>query len=154
MSTVQKIQRAVPGMEENSKPAQDFSFDIIEMIPFPVAYINLSNRYEYVNKAYVDWREIKKENILGKKVEEFLEASVYELVKDHMQKALNGNTTKYEIELPYRGGHRLAEVIYTPEFDKNGGVKGYLAFITDITERQKNQETTARLAAIVQSSDD
>jgi len=46
MSTLQKIPRAVPDTEENPKPARaDFSFDIIEMIPFPVAYINNNNCY-------------------------------------------------------------------------------------------------------------
>ena len=138
MSTLQKIQRAVPGTEENAKLARtDFSFDIIEMIPFPVAYINNNNCYEYVNKAYLDWREVNKENLIGKKVDEFLEPLIYELVKEHTLIALNGNPTKYEIELPYRTGHRYAEVIYTPEFDGDGNVKGYLAFITDITGRKK-----------------
>jgi len=155
MSTLQKIQRAVPDTEENANLAQaDFSFGIIEMIPFPVAYINNKNCYEYVNKAYLDWREVNKEDVIGKKVEEFLEPSVYEFAKEHMLIALNGNPTKYEIELPYRTDQRYAEVIYTPEFDKKGNVKGYLAVTTDITERKKSEELNARLAAIVQSSDD
>ena len=107
MSTLQKIHRAVPGAEENASLAQgDFSFGIIEMIPFPVAYINNNNRYEYVNKAYLDWRGVTKENVIGKKVDEFLEPSVYDLVKDHIQKALNGSTTKYELELPYQATRR------------------------------------------------
>jgi PAS domain S-box-containing protein len=155
MSTLQKIQRAVPDTEENAKLARaDFSFDIIEMIPFPVAYINNNSCYEYVNKAYLDWREVNKENVIGKKVDELLEPSVYELAKKHILIALNGNPTKYEIELPYKTSHRFAEVIYTPEFDTDGNVKGYLAFVTDITERKKSEELNARLAAIVQSSDD
>ena len=155
MSTLQKIQRAVPGAEENASLAHaDFSFGIIEMIPFPVAYINNHNRYEYVNKAYLDWGGVTKENVIGKKVDEFLEPSVYDLVKDHIQKALNGSTTKYELELPYQATRRHVEVIYTPEVDKDGNVKGYLAFTTDITERKKSEELNARFAAIVQSSDD
>ena len=73
MGTLQKIQRAVPGAEENASLAHaDFSFGIIEMIPFPVAYINNNNRYEYVNKAYLDWRGVTKENGIGKKVDEYL----------------------------------------------------------------------------------
>jgi len=141
MSILQRIQPAVSGTEENARLAPpDFSLDIIEMIPFPVAYINNNNYYEYVNKAYLEWREIDKENVIGKNVEEFLEPSAYQLVK--------------EIELPYGSSRRFAEVIYTPEFDKDGNVQGYLAFITDITERKKNEEVNARLAAIVQSSDD
>jgi len=155
MSTIQKVNRVVPDKEEDAKFAQaDFSVEIIEMIPFPVAYINRHNSYEYVNKAYLDWRELKKENIIGKKVDEFLEPSVYDFVKDHILTALDGTRTRYEIELPYKTNSRFAEVIYSPKFDKNGEVEGYLAFITDITERKKSQELSDRMAAIVQSSDD
>ena len=155
MSTLQKIPRTIPGTEENAKLAQAyFSFDIIERIPFPVAYINNNNRYEYVNKAYLDWRNAIKDDVIGKKVDEFLEPSVYQSIKEHILTALSGNSTKYELEVPYGKSHRHVEVIYTPEFDKDGNVKGYLAFTNDITERKKSEELNARLAAIVQSSDD
>jgi PAS domain S-box-containing protein len=155
MSTIQNVQPVFPVEEGDGNFAQpDFSVAIIEMIPFPVAYINNDNRYQYINQAYVEWREISKENIIGKKVDEFLEPSVYELAKDHILKALNGTPTRYEIELPYKKNRRYAEVIYTPKFDKNREVEGYLAFITDITDRKKGQEINAMMAAIVQSSDD
>jgi PAS domain S-box-containing protein len=155
MSTLQRIQPVFPGTEENAKPAQvDFSFNIIDKIPFPVAYINNNNRYEYVNKAYLDWREISKEEVIGKKVDEFLGPSVYSLIKDHIQKVLNGQPAKYEIEIPFKKSYRQIEVTHAPEFDKNGDVCGYLTFIADISEREKSHELNARLAAIVQSSDD
>jgi len=155
MSTIQKIQRMFPGTEDNPKFAPTgFSFGIMEMIPFPVAYINSNSRYEYVNKAYLEWRQLDNENIIGKKVDEFLEPSVYKLVKDHIEVALNGKPTKYEIELPHKTSLRYAEVAYAPDLDENRNVKGFLAFVTDITERKKSQELNARLAAIVQSSDD
>jgi len=155
MSTIQEVKRVFPAMEENEKFAhKDFSIGVIEMIPFPVAYIDSSTRYEYVNQAYLDWHGATKEEVIGKKVNEFLEPSVYELVKDHIQVALNGDQTKYELELPFKTSRRYVEVVYTPEFDESGNVKGILAFTSDITERKKSQEANAKLAAIVQSSDD
>ena len=155
MSTLQKIQRGFPGPEENAKPAQpDFSLDVIEAIPFPVAYLDNNNRYVYVNKAYLDWRDVNKEEVIGKKVDEFLGASVYSLVKDYLQIALNGQPTKYELEIPFKTGYRHVEVTCTPEFDKSGDLRGYFTFIADISERKKSEELNARLAAIVQSSDD
>jgi hypothetical protein len=71
MSTLQKIQLGVPGTEENAKLAHaDFSFDIIEMIPFPVVYIGNNNRYEYVNKP--TWTGAgKQRKCYWKKVDEF-----------------------------------------------------------------------------------
>jgi len=155
MSTIQKIQRVFPGTEGTPKFAQpDFSISVLEMIPSPIAYIGNNNRYEYVNKAFLDWHNVGKDNVIGKKVDEFLPPAVYELVKEKIQIALSGKASKYELELPDKKSHRYLEVSYTPEFDATGHVKGFLVFTTDVTERKKSQEVNARLAAIVQSSDD
>lgn len=155
MSTIQKIQRVFPGTEGAAKFAQsDFSISVLEMIPSPIAYINNNNRYEYVNKAFLDWHKVGKSDVIGKKVDEFLPSTVYELVREKMQVAMSGKAGKYELELPYETSHQYLEVSYTPEFDTSGTVKGFLVFTTDITETKKSQEVNARLAAIVQSSDD
>ena len=155
MSTTQKIQRVFPVTDGTAKFAQpDFSIGALEMIPFPIAYVNSSNRYEYVNKAFLDWHNVGKDDVIGKTIDEFLAPAVYELVKDKIQLALNGKATKFELKLPYETSHRYLEVSYTPEFDASGNVKGVLVFTTDVTERKKSQEVNARLAAIVQSSDD
>jgi PAS domain S-box-containing protein len=155
MSTIQKIQRVFPGTDGAAKFAQPvFSIDVLEMIPFPIAYVNNSNRYEFVNKAFLDWHKVGSDDVVGKKVDEFLTPAVYDLVKEKIQVAMNGNATKYQLELPDKTSHRYLEVSYTPEFDTSGNVKGVLVFTTDVTERKKSQEVNARLAAIVQSSDD
>ena len=155
MSTIQKIQRMFPGTEDNAKFAHtDFSIGVLEMIPFPIAYVNTNHCYEYVNKAFLDWHKVALADVIGKKIDELLAPSVYELVKDQIEVALSGTATKYELELPYKTTHRYLEISYTPEFDTSGNVKGFLAFTTDISERKKGQEINSRLAAIVQSSDD
>jgi PAS domain S-box-containing protein len=155
MSTIQKIQRVFPGTDGAAKFAEPgFSIGVLEMIPFPVAYVNDSNRYEYVNKAFLDWHNVGKDDVIGKKIGEFLAPAVYELVKDKIELALKGKATKYEMELPYKTSHPYLEVSYTPEFDASGNVKGVLVFTTDVTEKKKSQEINSRLAAIVQSSDD
>jgi len=155
MSTIQKIQRMFPGTEDNARFAHiDFSIGVLEMIPFPIAYVNTNHCYEYVNKAFLDWHKVALADVIGKKIDELLAPSVYELVKDQIEVALSGTATKYELELPYKTTHRYLEISYTPEFDTSGNVKGFLAFTTDISERKKGQEINSRLAAIVQSSDD
>lgn len=155
MSTLQKVQPVASSVAESEIPFhEDFSFSITDIVPSPIAYINKNSRYEYMNNAFLDWYETDRENIIGKKLEEFLEPGIYNLVKEHVQKALEGETTKYSITIPYKDSQRHLEITYTPKFDQQGNVKGFLALIMDITERKKTEEVNARLAAIVQSSDD
>jgi len=155
MSTIAKIQRVVPAPDGPATFAQaDFSLDVLEMVPFPIAYVDNNNRYQFVNTAFLDWYDVAKEEVMGKKMEEFLSPAVYELVKDKIDVALSGKATKHELELPYKKGRRYLEVSYTPEIDTSGEVRGFLVFTVDVTERKNSQEVNARLAAIVQSSDD
>jgi PAS domain S-box-containing protein len=155
MSVLQKVQPVILNIDEGGNHVhEDFSFNIIDIIPSPIAYINKDSQYEYANKAYLNWYETDYENVIGKKVEEFLEPEVYKLVKEHIQKALKGESTKYEIKVPYKNLQRHSETTYIPQFDREGNVKGFLALVIDITERKKIEETNARLAAIVQTSDD
>src|SRR5689334_19337856 len=107
MSTLQKIPRVFPEAEENAKLDQaDFSLNVIEAIPLPVAFVDKNNRYEYVNKAYLEWRGVNRSEVVGKNVDEFLGQVVYALVKDHVQKALNGHASTYEIEIPFGTSYR------------------------------------------------
>jgi PAS domain S-box-containing protein len=52
------------------------------------------------------------------------------------------------------GEERWSVVKATPVFDKQGGVRFAVSIFRDITERKRAEETRARLAAIVESSED
>lgn len=127
--------------ENEESVHQNSRFAVMDLIPSPIAYINKNLQYEYANQAYLDWYEITANDIIGKAVIEFLDVEIYDRIKDNVKKALAGERVSYEIEIPYKKKtYRHIQASYTPEFDQEGQVKGYLALIVDITHRKKMEQ--------------
>jgi len=126
---------------------------LMDLIPYPVAYINKNSRYEYANKAYAEWYGVAISNIIGKTAREFLRPEVYDEIKDHVKKALKGEKVIYQAEMPYHDGHRTVRAEYIPEFDSDGSVRGYLAVMNDVSEKRQVEiileETQKRYHSLV-----
>src|ERR1700693_6382649 len=88
--------------KENGKLVHEDSFAFMDLIPFPVIYINRNIRYEYVNKAFAEWYETERENIIGKTIREFLGSEYYACIEAYVKKALSGEIVNYETEIPYK----------------------------------------------------
>ena len=58
------------------------------------------------------------EQIVGKSITEILGKDASEIIRPHIQTVLNGETVKYETEIPYeRIGRRFMHAAYVPEKD-------------------------------------
>src|SRR5215471_12966348 len=142
MSVLQKVKPVRE--EENSNGISNLApgndpFHILDLIPTPVACVNNNCQYEYANKAYCALYDSDYNNIVGRTVREFLGMDVFEKIKDHINQALEGHTVDYRVELPYKGADRCLHAIYTPRFS-DGKVIGFLASLSDITDRQKAEK--------------
>src|SRR5438552_3102610 len=126
--------------KEDGKLVYQDPFAFMDLIPFPVIYINKNVRYEYVNKAFADWYETKRENVIGKTIREFLGAEYYARIETHVKKALSGEIVNYETEIPYKDTCRYIQATYTPEFDREGNIEGYVALLQDIIEKKKSEK--------------
>lgn len=81
-------------------------------------------------------------------------AEAFAVIEPYVQRVLAGELVEYETSLPYRAGPRWMRVIYVPEFAPDGAVTGWIGSITDISDVRAAQQAMARLAAIVEYSDD
>jgi len=133
---------------------QDLLYLMLEAVPIPVIYIDITGKYSYANKAYLDWFDINITDIFGKKIEEFLGKEHYAQIKPQIDKVMEGEEVHSEEMILHKNGSRLVETRYTPHFDESGQVKGYVGTLIDITGKRTDEEQKAKLAAIVQSSDD
>src|SRR5215813_10441805 len=145
MSVLQKVKAASVNENENSNGNTNLvignnSFHILDLIPSPVACVNNNCEYQYVNKAYCELYHTDYNNIVGKTVSDFLGIPVFEKIKDHIARALQGHVVDYTVELPYEGVDRCLHAIYTPRFDSDGNVIGYLACLNDVTETQRAEK--------------
>jgi PAS domain S-box-containing protein len=98
-------------------------------------------RFRFVNRMYAERLGLVPEQIVGKSITEILGKDASEIIRPHIQTALNGEPVEYETEIPYeRIGRRFMHAAYVPEKDASGNVTGWVSAISDITDRKQTEE--------------
>jgi PAS domain S-box-containing protein len=121
---------------------------ITDAAPALIAYVDQERRYRFLNRAYETWFGYAPAEFEGRPVKEILGETAYEVVRPYLEAALAGQEISYEQRVPYQPGlSRYVHAHYMPDFDEQGGVRGYVSLVYDITERKRAEETERLLAA-------
>jgi PAS domain S-box-containing protein len=130
---------------------------ITNTAPVFIAHCDAQARFKFVNKPYAERFGLTPENCIGKRFPEVVGAEAYEILRHYIEVALSGEPVDFEIEVPYAAiGRRFMHSSYAPEFDADGKVVGFVAAITDISERKKAEQnliaTTAKFESVFNQS--
>ncbi len=111
---------------------------ITDMTPVMLTRWSRDLHYRFVNRACAEFLGLAPEAIMGKPIAEVIGAEAFEAIRPHLEKVLQGQRIEFEGVVPYaRAGARFVRVIYTPEWDEHGEVRGAVGSITDLTERKR-----------------
>jgi len=111
---------------------------ITNSVPGCISYIDSDQRYRFVNQTYETWFNLRREDILGRTVEDVIGPESYTMARHHIEAALTGETVTYELELPYTGDSpRFVSGTLVPDVGDQGEITGYYALIIDITQRKQ-----------------
>ncbi len=125
---------------------------VTDALPVLISYVGKDGRYRCVNKAYEDWFGIPSEQLRGMHVRELVGDEAYQAFHKHIEDVLSGQSVHYKANMPFKhGGSRHVQADYVPHFAENGGVDGFFALITDVTEQKKAEAQlirTSRLATL------
>jgi PAS domain S-box-containing protein len=114
---------------------------VTDSAPVFIAYCDTEARFIFVNQPYADRFHLGREAIIGKHISEVVGEEAYREFKQYVDAALSGRRVEFEIEIPYRSlGRRFMHTIYAPRFGDGGEVQGFVAVITDVTERRREEE--------------
>jgi len=114
---------------------------VTDTAPVFIAYCDRDHRYKFVNERYADRLGLQAKDCIGKHVSEIVGDAAFESVRKYMEIVLSGVPVEFEIELAYPTiGNRFVHCSYAPEADASGSVVGFVAAITDITERKRIEE--------------
>lgn len=106
---------------------------ITDNIPAYVSYINANGEYEYINKRYTDFFQVRSSQLIGQKPKVVIQTQTS--VSDKILEALNGNEVTYENVVISPGGEKQTLLVrYIPEFDSNNQVNGIVVLGSDITD--------------------
>jgi PAS domain S-box-containing protein len=109
---------------------------ITDALPVCICYVDSDRRYRFVNQTYEDWFSCSRDKILGKYTREFLGEAAYQIAEPYINRALAGQFTTYEAEIPYSFGKRYISATLIPDFGSNAQVRGYYGLIADIGEQR------------------
>jgi PAS domain S-box-containing protein len=115
---------------------------VIDSLPGLISYIDRDFRHGFVNRSYENWTGKPLDQITGKTVAEAFGQESFEQVRPMMERALLGEAVTFELSCCYQAGASVRDIsaMYVPDTREDGSVQGFLASITDITERKRDRE--------------
>ncbi|MBW4421156.1 MAG: AAA family ATPase [Myxacorys californica WJT36-NPBG1] len=115
---------------------------ITDALPVCISYVDVDQRYRFVNRTYEDWFHYSRTEILGKSVRELLGEKAYQVVEPYIKQALAGQIATLEMEVPLSSGKRHISVTLIPNVDSDAQVRGFYALNTDISHHKRAEEAS------------
>jgi diguanylate cyclase (GGDEF)-like protein/PAS domain S-box-containing protein len=133
---ITEVKEAEAQLAEREKDLRFFA----ENIPEAIVYVDLERGCTFVNNVFLATRGFTREFALGKFPPEVYPPEVMETLQPHIDRAIAGEETAYERQLPTgpQAG-RWIRVRISPRRGDDGKVVGYYVVSTDINEIKRAQ---------------
>ncbi|MBW4617552.1 MAG: PAS domain S-box protein [Desmonostoc vinosum HA7617-LM4] len=113
---------------------------ITDALPALISYVDINQRYQFVNRNFEVWFCRSRNEILGKSIRELLGEAAYQVVQVYVDRVLAGETVTYEAEMPYPFGNKYVSATFIPDFDRHNRVRGLYGLVTDISDRKRIED--------------
>ena len=134
---LQEFEKAVEGLEEM------------------ITVVDRDYRYVIANRALLNYRGMKREDLVGRRIAEVLNPGVFEtIVKDKLDECFRGKVVQYEMRNTYpERGERDILVSYFP-IEGPGGVDRVASVVQDITDRKESERSLKLFRTLIDHSND
>ncbi|MFL6292336.1 MAG: response regulator [Thermoanaerobaculia bacterium] len=140
--------------EESLRRSREHLQFVSDAAAVGVAHCSSDWRFVFVNQMYAARLGLTPDQVMGRGVVEVLGDEVAEAIRPYVESVLSGVPVEYETEVAYPGaGPRYLHCAYTPEVDAKGRVIGWVAAITDLTERHRLEEDLRRSEESLKEAD-
>jgi PAS domain S-box-containing protein len=132
---------------------------VVQGLDEMIVVVDRDYRYLIANPAFLKYREMQKEQVLGHRADEVLNPEVFRsTVKPKMDEAFQGKVVRYEMQYQYLSmGPRDLSVSYFPIQGRHG-VDRIAAILRDVTEKKRAatalKESEDRYRDLVEHSED
>jgi PAS domain S-box-containing protein len=123
--------------EEKFRRSEEQLRTITNSIPALISYVDRDLRYQFINAEYQRWFGKPESEVLGHRMEEVLGAEAVRTLLPYLNRALSGETVRFELEAPYQSGARWINGYYIPAYEEGSEkVRGIHILVLDVTERK------------------
>ncbi|MGZ5600668.1 MAG: transporter substrate-binding domain-containing protein [Methylobacter sp.] len=124
-----------------AEQAQDVLRVTMDNAPAMMSYIDKDCRYRRINKKYEQWVRLSDEQIHGRHIVDILGEAAWQTIEPYVKRVLAGEQVSFERQIPFIGAGTLwVHATYSPDFDAEGQVRGFVVHSLDISERKKAEE--------------
>lgn len=151
------FRRGTDGRKSLTNEQQQRVYEAILTNTPDLAYVfDLDHRFIYANEGLLKMWGKTWDEAIGKNCLELGYEPWHAAMHDREIDKVVATKQPFRGEVPFSGtfGRRIYDYIFVPVFGQNGEVEAVAGTTRDVTERKLSEETSARLAAIVDSSED
>jgi diguanylate cyclase (GGDEF)-like protein/PAS domain S-box-containing protein len=132
---------------------------VLRHLPGAVARIGLDLEILYANDTQAHWVDTTVEQMIGRRMPEFITPGLMERMLPFMQRALNGETVVFENRIDRLDGEvRFRHTTLVPERTAQGAVAAIVLFAYDLTELKRTQQALSQqrmlLTSLIQAMPD
>jgi PAS domain S-box-containing protein len=114
---------------------------VVESLEDMIVVVNREYRYVIANRAFLSYRRLTKEQVVGRLAAEVLNSGVFEtVVKEKLDECFRGKVVSFELRYRYPDmGERDLSITYLP-VEGSMGIDRAACVLRDITERKRAEE--------------
>lgn len=106
---------------------------VLDAIPSMIGYWDRDLVNRFANRAYSDWLGLPLSEIVGKPMQDLLDAKLYELNRPHVEAVLRGEMQVFERDIAHQGNLRHSLATYLPDATAEG-VRGFYVIVHDVSD--------------------
>jgi PAS domain S-box-containing protein len=125
-------------LEAAVRAATDYLHLVTDAMAAPVTRCSRDLRYLWVSRVYAAWLGRALDTIAGRPICDILGPDAFAALRPYFERVLAGEVVQYESQANFPGiGRRWISAIYTPTVDARGRPDGWVAVVSDITNRKQ-----------------
>lgn len=113
---------------------------VVEGLEEMVVVVDREYRYVLANRAFLEYRDLTAEQLIGRTLQDLLPDESLAVVKAKLDECFAGKVVKYELQYTYpKLGERNLSIAYFP-IEISGGITGAACVLRDMTELKRMAE--------------